>query len=65
LEILSETGCDMTKWKTHKHFVSWLGLAPNNKKSDGKIISIHVTKKRTGQDKLFGQQHHYQEAKIN
>ena len=29
LTILSEVGCDMTKWKTEHHFTSWLGLAPN------------------------------------
>jgi transposase len=53
LEILSETGCDMTKWKTHKHFVSWLGLAPNNKKSGGKIISSHVPKKKNRAGQAF------------
>ena len=28
--ILSETGTDMSKWPTEKHFCSWLGLAPHN-----------------------------------
>lgn len=52
-EILSETGCDMTKWKTAKHFVSWLGLAPNNKISGGKIISSHVPKKKNRAGQAF------------
>jgi transposase len=53
LEILSETGCDMTKWKTSKHFVSWLGLAPNNKHSGGKLISSHVPKKKNRAGQAF------------
>lgn len=39
LTILSETGTDMSKWPTSKHFVSWLGLSPNNKISGDKVIS--------------------------
>jgi transposase len=46
LEILSETGTDMTKWETAKHFVSWLNLCPNNKISGGKIISSMLMKKK-------------------
>jgi transposase len=36
--ILSETGWDMSKWKTEHHFVSWLRLCPDNKISGDKII---------------------------
>lgn len=46
LEILSETGTDMTKWPTSKHFVSWLNLCPNNKVSGGKLISSMIMKKK-------------------
>ena len=46
LEILSETGTDMTKWETAKHFVSWLNLCPNNKISGGKLISSMLLKKK-------------------
>jgi len=46
LTILSEAGTDMSKWKTEKHFTSWLGLAPNTKKSGGKVISSRVPKKK-------------------
>lgn len=38
-DILAEIGTDMSKWKTVKHFAAWLGLAPNNKSSAGKIKS--------------------------
>jgi transposase len=47
LEILSETGTDMSKWETSKHFVSWLNLCPNNKISGGKVISSMLRKKKT------------------
>ena len=38
-DILAEIGTDMSKWKTEKHFASWLGLAPNNRSSAGKVKS--------------------------
>lgn len=28
MRLLSETGTDLTRWSTEKHFTSWLGLAP-------------------------------------
>jgi transposase len=46
LEILSETGTDMSKWETVKHFVSWLNLCPNNKISGGKLISSVLMRKK-------------------
>jgi transposase len=46
LGIMAEAGTDMTKWKNHHHFTSWLGVAPNTKKSGGKIISSKVPKKK-------------------
>jgi transposase len=39
LKILSEIGTDMSRWKTAKHFASWLGLSPGTKVSGGKILS--------------------------
>lgn len=36
-KVLSETGTDMSKWPTVKHFASWLRLCPNNKISGGKV----------------------------
>jgi transposase len=37
--VLSEIGLDMSPWATEKQFGSWLGLAPNPKKSGGKLKS--------------------------
>lgn len=45
MELLAETGTDLCKWKTEKHFVSWLNLCPNNKISGGKLISSALFKK--------------------
>jgi transposase len=39
LIVVSEIGTDMSRWPTEKHFGSWLGLAPNPKKSGGKVKS--------------------------
>lgn len=36
--IISEIGTDMSRWKTEKHFCSWLGLTPNVSKSGGKVL---------------------------
>jgi transposase len=37
-KVLSETGVDMSKWPTEKHFASWLHLCPNNKITGGKVV---------------------------
>jgi transposase len=39
---LSEIGTDMSKWRTEKHFCSWLHLAPHNEISGGKVLSSHT-----------------------
>jgi transposase len=39
LTLVSELGCDLSKWPTVKHFTSWLGLCPNFKKTGGKVQS--------------------------
>jgi len=44
ITIISEVGLDMSKWKTEKHFTSWLGLAPENKISGGKILKSGTKK---------------------
>lgn len=45
LTIMSEVGCDgIKKFKTAKHFTSWLRLAPNNKVSGGKVLSSKIGK---------------------
>ena len=38
LKIFSETGSDMSRWPSAKHFASWLGLSPGNRISGGKQI---------------------------
>jgi transposase len=43
LKVLSEIGLDMARWPSPKHFGSWLGLAPNNRVSGGKILSRRIT----------------------
>jgi transposase len=39
ITLISECGLDMTRWPSEKHFVSWLGLSPQNKISGGKVLS--------------------------
>ena len=36
--IVSAVGVDMRRWKTEKHFASWLGLCPDNRSSGGKVL---------------------------
>jgi transposase len=52
-ELLSETGFDMNKWPTAKHFTSWLNLAPNNKISGGKVLSRKIPKKKNHAGQIF------------
>lgn len=44
LTIVFEIGLDMTKWKSEKHFISWLGLCPKPDKSGGKILGTETRK---------------------
>lgn len=53
LTILSEIGSDLSKFKSVKHFVSWLNLVPNNKSSGGEIISSRVMKKKNKAGQAF------------
>lgn len=39
LNLLSETGTDMSRWPTVKHFVSWLNFSPGTRITGGKRIS--------------------------
>ncbi|NCC34013.1 MAG: IS110 family transposase, partial [Chloroflexia bacterium] len=49
--ILSEIGTDMEKWPSAKHFSSWLGLAPHNDITGGRVIRRHTVRppNRAGQ----------------
>jgi transposase len=41
--LMTETGFNLNKkFKTAKHFASWLGFAPNRKITGGKTISSHT-----------------------
>lgn len=44
LRLIGECGTDLSKWRTAKHFTSWLTLAPGCKISGGKVISAHTRK---------------------
>jgi transposase len=46
VELISEIGTDMTKWKSHKHLAAWLNVVPNTKITGGKIISSKMQKKK-------------------
>jgi transposase len=37
--LMSECGIDMSPFPSEKHFASWLGLCPNNRKTGGRIRS--------------------------
>jgi transposase len=39
LKLIAECGDDLSSWPSAKHFTSWLGLAPSNKISGGKMLS--------------------------
>jgi hypothetical protein len=49
--ILTEIGTDMSKWPSVKHYASWLGLAPHNDISGGKVLRSRTLKtdNRAGQ----------------
>lgn len=37
--VVSESGIDLDAFPTEHHYASWLGLAPNNKKTGGRVFS--------------------------
>jgi len=49
--IVIEVGTDMSKFPNEKHFCSWLGLAPKNEISGGKVLrnQVQKTRNRAGQ----------------
>lgn len=44
LTLLAEIGTDMSKWKTDKHFASWLGLCVNKEISGGRVLKNRTRK---------------------
>src|SRR5829696_7643169 len=53
--ILSEIGTDMERFPTVKHFCSWLGLAPHNDSSGGKVLRSRTMKVRNRANQAFRQ----------
>jgi transposase len=51
--ILAEIGTDMRKWPDDKHFCSWLGLAPKNDISGGKVLKSRTMKNRNRAAQAF------------
>jgi transposase len=51
--IVTEAGTDMSKFPNEKHFCSWLGLAPKNEISGGKILVSRTLKTRNRAGQAF------------
>lgn len=51
--IVSEVGLDMTRWPSEKHFSSWLGVAPHNDISGGKVLRSKTLKQHNGAGQAF------------
>ncbi len=51
--IITEIGTDMSRWPTVKHFCSWLGLAPHNDISGGKVLRSKTLKGRNRAGQAF------------
>ena len=51
--IISEIGTDMSRWPSVKHFCSWLGLAPHNDISGGKVLRSRTMKTRNRAGQAF------------
>jgi transposase len=51
--IISEIGTDMSRWRTEKHFCSWLGLAPHNDITGFKIIRSKTLKQHNRARQAF------------
>jgi len=51
--IVIEVGTDMSKFPNEKHFSSWLGLAPKNEISGGKILKSRTLKTRNRAGQAF------------
>jgi transposase len=44
LVVLTEVGANVDRFKTEKHFCSWLGLCPDNRISGGQVMSSRTRK---------------------
>lgn len=60
--ILSEVGMDLDRFPTERHFASWLGLCPNNRKTGGVVRSTrtrHVANRAATALRLAAQALHH------
>lgn len=48
LQIVGETGTDLSKWATEKHFTAWTGLAPGNHDSGKRKGRVKRRRNRAG-----------------
>jgi transposase len=48
LQIVGETGTDLSKWPTEKHFTAWAGLAPANHDSGKRKGRVKRNRNRAG-----------------
>lgn len=55
LTIFSEVGSDLSNWPSEKHFASWLGAAPKDEISGGKLLSSKTDKKKNVAGQAFRQ----------
>lgn len=51
--IISETGTDISRWPSVRQFCSWLGLAPHNDISGGKVLRSRTLKTRNRAGQAF------------
>jgi hypothetical protein len=58
LSVISESGLDLSRFPTEKHYASWLGLSPGTKKSGHRVLSSrsrHTTNRAATALRLAGQ----------
>jgi transposase len=51
MKLIAETGTDLSRWQTAKHFTSWLGLAPGSSQSGKR--RRRVPRKKTVAGQIF------------
>jgi transposase len=62
--IITEIGTDMTAFPTVKHFCAWLGLAPRNDISGGKVLRSRTMKVHSGRIRRSARRHTRSRARI-
>lgn len=65
--LISECGIDMTPFPSTKHFTSWLGICPNNRKTGGRIRSRrtrHVKNRAATALRIAAQSLHHSDSAL-